>query len=711
MRGAPTTTRVNTAEWRMSLLDVIMRTGLILGVVVCVPSVIMAMRAGLTGVIVIDVLAIVVLAALIVLKRLPFTVRAAVFCLILYALGTGLLVWVGLRSQIFLLGFSILTALLLGTRAGLAAAVLSTATLFLVGLWGWAGPAMLMPPQSTGVGFWITITLNFALIATLLILAIGVVISAMEAALRQEILARSSFEHQRAVLRTLIDAMPDVVFTKDLNGRFVLANRAACEQFGKEREEQLVGLSARDIYPAEFAAQRDAEDARVFAGDPHLNIEAFRIRPDGTVRWFLVIKAPLRNAQGELTGLVGISRDVTDRKLAEVQRDQLQQELLQSQKMEAVGQLAGGIAHDFNNLLTIITGHSGLLLSLPEISPDVQESVKEIADAADRAAALTRQLLAFSRQAMTQPEVLDVNAVVVDTSKLLRRLIGEDISLNTTLDSQVHAVRADPSQLNQILMNLALNARDAMPTGGTLSIETGNVEIDHTVTSMHLSVAPGPYVMLRMSDSGTGMNPDVLSRIFEPFYTTKGVGKGTGLGLSMVFGIVQQSGGGIHVHSAPGQGSTFRIYLPAVPMPKSTVIEDTGSRTRGGTETILLVEDDRGVRALALRALQGLGYDVLTANDGLDALQVASSTDKRIALLVTDVVMPNLSGPALAEQLRERLPQVAVLYVSGYTDDAVLRHGLLQAEVDFLQKPFTASALARKVRSVLDEHASDGIAR
>ncbi|QJR35821.1 ATP-binding protein [Gemmatimonas groenlandica] len=695
----------------MSLLAVIMRTGLMLGAVVCVPSVIMAMRAGLTGVIVIDVLAIAVLAALIVLKQLPFTVRATVFCLILYALGTGLLIWVGARSQIFLLGFSILTALLLGTRAGLASVVLSTVTLFLVGLWGSAAPEMLMTPQSQGVGFWFTVTLNFALIASLLVLAIGVVISAMEAALRQEILARSSFEQQRTVLRTLIDAMPDVVFTKDLYGRFELANRAACEQFSKESEAQLIGLTARDIFPTEYAAQRESEDARVFAGEPLLNAEAFRIRPDGTVRWFLVIKVPLRNALGEITGLIGISRDITDRKLAEVQRDQLQQELQQSQKMEAVGQLAGGIAHDFNNLLTIITGHSGLLLTSPDISPDVQESVEEIGNAADRAAALTRQLLAFSRQALTQPEVLDVNAVVLDTSKLLRRLIGEDISLSTTLDSQVAAVRADPSQLNQILMNLALNARDAMPTGGTLSIETGNVEIDHTFSAMHLSAAPGLYVMLRLSDSGSGMEPGVLSRIFEPFYTTKGVGKGTGLGLSMVFGIVQQSGGGIHVHSEPGHGSTFRIYLPAVPVSTPTVIEETGGRTPGGTETILLVEDDSGVRALALRALQGLGYDVLTANDGLEALEVATSTDKRIALLVTDVVMPNLSGPALVERLRTRLPHVAVLYVSGYTDDAVLRHGLLQAEVDFLQKPFTASALARKVRTVLDEHASGSAAR
>ena len=691
------------ANWRASLLSVILRSGLLLGVVVCVPSVIMALRVGLPGVVVMDALAVVLLAALVYLRQLPFTVRASALCLILYALGTGLLVWVGANSQIFLLGFSLLTALLLGLRAGLAASALSTATILLIGLTGIASPRMAGVPQSTDVGGWLTIALNFAFINGLLTLAIGIVISAMEEALLQQTAARSSLEQQRTVLRTLIDAMPDVVFTKDRQGRFELANRAAYIQFGREREEEVTGLSARDIYAPEFAAAREAEDAQVLAGVPLYNQEASRITATGDTRWFLVIKVPLRDAQGDITGLIGINRDITDRKLADLHRDQLQQELQQSQKMEAVGQLAGGIAHDFNNLLTIITGHSGLLLSLPEISPDVQESAAEISDAANRAAALTRQLLAFSRQALTQPEVVDVNAVVSDTSKLLRRLIGEDITLDTALEAPEAAVRADPTQLNQILMNLALNARDAMPTGGTLRIETGNVDIDSTFTGMHLGVKPGPYVMLRVIDSGIGMPPSVLARIFEPFYTTKGVGKGTGLGLSMVFGIVQQSGGGIHVQSEVGQGSTIGIFLPAVAMPDSAPRRERSSSTPGGTETILLVEDDSGVRAFALRALQALGYDVLTAHDGADAMQVVASTEKHIALLVTDVVMPNMSGPALVAALRERLPHVAALYMSGYTDDAVLRHGLMQAEVDFMEKPFTATALAGKVRSMLDQ--------
>jgi len=697
----------DVAEWRRSLLTVIMRSGLILGALVCVPSVIMAQRAGLTGIVVIDVLAIAVLATLIALKQLPFRVRATLFCLILYGLGTGLLVSVGSISQIFLLGFSIMTALLIGTPAGLAATALSTATLLLVGLSGFAAPDMFMIANSQGPSGWITVTLNFALIAALLILAIGMVISALETALHREKLAGIAVTREQVVLRTLIDAMPDVVFTKDRNGRFDLANRAACEQFGKEDEDQVIGLSAFDIWPEDFAAQREAEDAPVLAGTALFNSEGFRIRADGSTRWFLVIKVPLHNAEGEITGLVGISRDITDRKLAEMQRDQLQRELQQSQKMEAVGQLAGGIAHDFNNLLTIITGHSGLLLSLPDLSRDVREAAQEISDAADRAASLTRQLLAFSRQAVLQPEVIDVNTVVLEASRLLRRVIGEDVRLSTTLDSQIPAVRADPHLLNQILMNLAVNARDAMPTGGTFSIETRIVDVDHTGSGMPLGVRPGLNVLLRIADSGTGMAPDVLARIFEPFYTTKGVGKGTGLGLSMVFGIVQQSGGGIHVYSELGHGSMFEIYLPAVSIASSRIVEELNDSVRGGTETILLIEDDLGVRALAARTLQSLGYDVLLASDGLEALQVLATTDKTIALLVTDVVMPNLSGPALVAALGDRRSLMAVLYVSGHTDDAVLRHGVLQAEVDFLQKPFTASMLARKVRTVLDDRAPD----
>ncbi len=690
------------ANWRAALLTVILRVGLVLGMIVYVPSVIMALRGGLMGVVVIDTVAMALLAFLTFYVRLPFTWRATAFCLVVYMLGTGLLIWIGSISQIFLLAFSILSALLLGLRAGLGSTVLSSMTMLLVGLLGFASPEMRVVPLATEMAGWITITMNFALVNALLTVAIGVVISAMDSALLQEIAARSSFERQQTLLRTLIDAMPDVVFTKDTQGRFGIVNHAAYALFGLEREEQITGKTVFDLYPREMAERRTADDREVFDGRILHNQEEERTDAAGKPCWYLAMKVPLHDAHGRIVGLIGISRDITDRKRAELQRDRLQSELQQSQKMEAIGQLAGGIAHDFNNLLTIISGHSGLLLGEPETNAQVKESVAEIADAAERAAALTRQLLAFSRQALLQPEVIDVNAVVRETSKLLRRLIGEDIALTTVLDPTLAAVRVDPSQLNQVLMNLALNARDAMPKGGKLTIGTSNVELDEAYIATHLGAKAGPHVMLSLTDSGAGMSQEVLSRIFEPFYTTKGVGEGTGLGLSMVFGIVQQSGGGIHVYSEPGHGSTFKIYLPAVTELLSRRQRIAETAGRGGSETILLVEDDDGVRALALRCLQAQGYHVIAARDGVDALSVPQDVGQHIALLLTDVVMPNMSGPVLVEKLRERHPDLAVIYMSGYTDDAVVRHGLLQADVDFLQKPFTAVSLAQKVRLVLD---------
>jgi signal transduction histidine kinase len=404
-------------------------------------------------------------------------------------------------------------------------------------------------------------------------------------------------------------------------------------------------------------------------------------------------------AEGVLDALASVAGTIA----VGVDRKQLEEQLRQAQKMEAIGQLAGGVAHDFNNLLTIINGYSEVIQTqLPENSP-VLELVREVAQAGKRAASLTRQLLAFSRKQVLEPKVLDLNLVVTDLEKMLRRLIGEDVALATVLEPALGRVKADPGQVEQILMNLVVNARDAMPQGGKLTIETANAELDASYTQTLPDVRPGPYVLLAVTDTGVGMDEATKAHIFEPFFTTKGPGRGTGLGLAVVYGIVKQSGGHIAVYSEPGRGTTFKVYLPRVEdVPAAGKSHFGVTRSPAGTETILLAEDEDAVRALARHVLKMLGYTVLEAGHGKEALRLAEEHPGSIHLLVTDVVMPELGGQELAGRLSARRPEVRVLYLSGYTEDTVVRHGVLEPETAFLQKPFTPATLAQRVREVLD---------
>lgn len=406
--------------------------------------------------------------------------------------------------------------------------------------------------------------------------------------------------------------------------------------------------------------------------------------------------SPVRDETGRLTHFIGVQADVTARR-------NLEEQFRQAQKMEAIGQLAGGVAHDFNNLLTIINGYSDVLLqSLPATDP-MRDMVDEIHKAGERSAGLTRQLLAFSRKQVLAPRVLDLNEVLADIDKMLRRLIGEDVRLTTTLASDTWAVRADPGQIEQVLLHLAVNARDAMPLGGRLIIETRNVEIDEEYVRNHTDAQIGPHALLSVTDTGSGMPPEVKAKVFEPFFTTKGHGKGTGLGLATVYGIVKQSGGHIAINSRVGAGTTFQIYLPRVEKVSggSKLLSGFQLPPRG-TETILLVEDEDGVRALTRHVLEGCGYTVLVAANGDEAVRLARRHDGPIHLLITDVVMPGAGGRAVAEQMTMSDPMMRVLFVSGYTDDAVIRHGVLSEGVNFLQKPFSSVTLAFKVREVLD---------
>jgi two-component system cell cycle sensor histidine kinase/response regulator CckA len=401
-------------------------------------------------------------------------------------------------------------------------------------------------------------------------------------------------------------------------------------------------------------------------------------------------------------------RDITARKRAEETREKLEEQLRTSQKMEAIGSLAGGVAHDFNNLLSVIQSYTGYALDAVRDGDPIKDDLLEVKKAGERAVALTRQLLAFSRKQMLQPVQLNLNQIAAGVEMMLRRILGEDIDLVQTLAPDLGLTLADPGQLEQVIMNLVVNARDAMPEGGKLTIETSNVEIDEEYAARHVAVIPGPYVSLAVTDTGCGMDQEAKARLFEPFFTTKE--KGTGLGLSTVYGIVRQSGGHVWVYSEPGVGTTFKVYLPRsfTATEANTITPSTvPMRSTVGSETILVVEDDEALCKVAKRSLDAAGYTVLAAADGDKALQICARYAGDIHLLVTDVVMPRMGGRALAQELSKRRPALKVLYMSGYTDSAIVHHGVLDAGTRFLGKPFTEAELTRKVRKVLDDGFTD----
>jgi len=381
-----------------------------------------------------------------------------------------------------------------------------------------------------------------------------------------------------------------------------------------------------------------------------------------------------------------------------------QSQLEHSQKLEAIGQLAGGVAHDFNNMLTAIIGYTDLSLRRVGLENPIRRNLEETKKAAERAASLVRQLLAFSRKQILEPKVLDLNEVVKDMHKMLTRLIGENIQLATRLETELGSVKADPCQVEQIIVNLVVNARDAMPRGGRVTVETANVTLDEQNALKHVLVKPGEYVMLAVSDTGSGMDQETQARIFEPFFTTKEVGKGTGLGLSTVYGIVKQSGGNIWVYSEQGLGTVFKVYLPRLDDAAASTLANQSQETNvpRGTETILLVEDEEVVRGLTRKILMQAGYNVLDAKGGDEAIRLCLAHAGPIDLLLTDVVMPEVSGKEVADRLLELRPSIHVLYMSGYTDEAIVQHGVLDANVKFIQKPFTWVSLTRKVREVLN---------
>jgi PAS domain S-box-containing protein len=447
------------------------------------------------------------------------------------------------------------------------------------------------------------------------------------------------------------------------------------------------------IHPDDRASVRETVGKAVRSGGDFTR-QNRALWPDGTVRWLSGAGRILLGEHGEPVRGVGISLNVTEHRRLE---DQFQQ----AQKMEAVGRLAGGVAHDFNNLLTVILGFCELSLADLKPGDPHQADIEEIQKAGERAAGLTRQLLAFSRKQIIEPAWLDLNVIVADLRPMLGRLIGKDVKAVLGLRTELALVMADRGQAEQILMNLAVNARDAMPKGGTLTIETANVELDEDYAKAHLTVNPGSYVVLTVTDTGTGMTPQVQARLFEPFFTTKEPGKGTGLGLATVYGIVTRSGGSVGVYSEVGRGTSFKVYFPRADVVETAVETPAPvARLRAGTQTVLVVEDEEKLRALTKRLLERQGYTVLLAANADEALQLFEGNTS-IDVLLTDVVMPGASGPELTLWLAERWPALKVIYMSGYTEDAIVQHGVLKPGIAFLPKPFTSETLGRKIREVL----------
>jgi two-component system, cell cycle sensor histidine kinase and response regulator CckA len=514
-----------------------------------------------------------------------------------------------------------------------------------------------------------------------------------------DVTAEHEREEQRRRLHHLVEHATDFIGVARLDLTLEYVNPAGLALVGIPSLDAVRGHSAIELFDLESRIRLETEILPSLRDTNHWTGES-------VLRQFETGKSiPIELTVFSLTepeGDAPVAFAAVGRGIGE--RRRLQAELRQAQKMEAVGQLAGGVAHDFNNLLSIILSYSSLVAETMPASSPVRADIEEIRLAGERAASLTRQLLAFSRQQVLQPQVVDLNEIVAGTEKMLRRLIGEDIELLVHPAHDLGDALVDPGQIEQVIMNLVVNARDSMPDGGKITIETANVEVDEAYVANHEGFNPGPHVMLAVTDTGEGMSADTQSRIFDPFFTTKGPGKGTGLGLSTVFGILKQSGGGIRVYSEPGSGTSMKVYLPrtdrAGPHSPPPSLHDVARR--GGNETVLLVEDESQVRAVAATILRRYGYHVLEAQSGGDALLICEQHSATIHLLLTDVIMQRMSGPTLADRLRVVRPDMRVLFMSGYTDRAVINHALLDSNVDFIQKPFTPERLAGKVRAVLD---------
>ena len=679
-----------------------LRVGAWMGVVVYVPSVYLAYLAGAYGLIVMDTIAVITVVGLHRAPSMPYRMRATGFCLTLFMLGIGLLITVGPISQIYLIGACVLTSLLLGRTVGLWSSVLATLMLLAFGAAAKWAPTMVILAWTEALPSWLIITLNFTLVNTLVTLAVGAVVTAANSAIERALTTRESLDAERTLLRTLVETLPDVIFTKNRGGQFELVNPATVALIGVRDASDLVGRTVFDIMPYDVAKPLDADDRMVMEGHALVNREEQVLSMDGRTRWLLTMKVPQRNAAGDIIGLIGISRDITDRR-------ELEEQLRQSHKMEAVGRLAGGIAHDFNNLLTVILGHIELALECTPPGPHpVRASLMEIRKAGDRARDLTRQLLAFGRSQVLVMKEIDLNEVIRGFSSIVARLIGEDVRIDLDLDPSLGHIKADPGQIEQVVMNIVINSRDAMPDGGSIRIATRAVIRDSRPDDCGAASGPERWAELTISDTGTGIDEEALPHVFEPFFTTKETGKGTGLGLSTVYGIVNQHEGLINVRSGPGEGTSFTIMLP-MPGGAAGGGAEPGApanRRNGKAASVMAVVEDPAVRGLVCGVLRRGGYRVVEVEDPRTAA-VRAGSEGPVDLLITDLVMNGMSGADAAGGVKAVCPSARVLFISGLRAGTQAADPLPESS-SFLKKPFTATRLLEAVRKSLDRDERPG---
>ena len=687
------------------------------------PSLVSALQEGRTLIWVALTLAYALLILLIVLKSISFHMRALCVCAIIFLVGVtsfSVAELVG-TGRLWFVCASILACLLLGFRTALIFALLSLG--FMITFAYLKGFTVNLPQESDLAIWWIVLS-SFTLVQIILIGGATLLVNGLTQSLQREkslvrdkeaanqaksdLLANMSHEiterkqaeealrESETRYKTFINSTSDFVFLKDEQLNHIVVNNALARYFGKKPEE-VIGLSDFDLLPEEAATSCRNSDANAMATNKTYITE----EPIGD-RVFETLKFPVLLENNKI-GVGGYIRDITERKQAEADRDKLQMQLIQSQKLESVGRLAGGVAHDFNNMLSVILGNTEIVLQEVDSTQPLYDNFLEIQSAARRSAHVVRQLLAFARRQTIAPQVLDLNEIVEEMLKILRRLIGEDIDLSWQPGHDIWPIKMDPAQIDQILANLSVNARDAIHGVGKLILETGRATFDEAYCAENQGFVPGDYVLLSVSDNGKGMDRETLENIFEPFFTTKEVGQGTGLGLATVYGIVKQNNGFIHVYSEPNQGTTFKIYLPrhrtadepARPKP-------TEAFEAHGYETILLVEDEATILKMTRKMLERLGYTVLTAAAPEEAIDVARDHGDEIRLLMTDVVMPEMNGRDLAEKLLSLYPNLKWLFMSGYTEDVIAHHGVLDEGVHFIQKPFSMQDLAAKVRKILD---------